>query len=137
MNHCSMKKDTMQHEVIKKGLLIYNPEDYEKNKWFVSELVTKAAHHGLSLKLILRHELVLSIEENTGLTAFHLTYQSSPIPTSSLDSITIKEASSSHKKLSPKEASDASSALVPLTDIDFVINRTRDSLIGTHFEKMG
>ena len=119
-----MTHSSIQNNSIKQGLLIYNPEDYEKNKWFASELLTKAAHHGLSLKLILRHELVLSIEENAGLTAFHLIRASS-----SEDTSLSKDAPSLEDVSSP--------TLVPLTDIDFVINRTRDSLIGTHFEKMG
>ena len=100
----------MQHDTIKKGLLIYNPEDYEKNKWFVNKLLTKAPQHGLSLALILRHELILSTDEKLGLTAFHL----------------LNEISC-----------ETSPTLLPLTDIDFVINRTRECLIGTHFEKMG
>ena len=85
-----------------KGLLIYNPEDYEKNKWFVHELLQKAANHNLSLTLVLRHQLILSTDDKKGLVAFHKTH-----------------------------------TLLPLMDLDFVINRTRDSLIATHFEKMG
>ena len=87
-----------------KGLLIYNPEDYEKNKWFTQELLQKAALHNLSLTLVLRNELILSTDEKQGLVAFHM--------------------------VNPH-------ALLPLVDLDFVINRTRDSMIATHFEKMG
>jgi len=87
-----------------KGLLIYNPEDYEKNKWFAQELLQKAALHNLSLTLVLRNELILSTDEKQGLVAFQMV--------------------NSH-------------TLLPLVDLDFVINRTRDSIIATHFEKMG
>lgn len=114
---------------MKKGLLIYNPEDYEKNKWFASELLTKAAHHGLSLTLILRNKLILSTDEKVGLTAFHLINEAS-CETSLIDETSMIQENT-------KQNSQTLNTLLPLTDIDFVINRTRDSLIGTHFEKMG
>ncbi len=87
---------------MKKGLLIYNPEDYKKNKWFVKEFLTKAPKHGLELYLILRNQLMLSIDEQ-GLFAAYAVITTS---------------------------------LTRLQGFDFVINRTRDSLIGSHFEKM-
>lgn len=83
-----------------KGLLIYHPEDYAKNKWFVNELLTKAASYHLSLQLVLTTELVLGIHEE-GLFAQHL-------PSNTF-----------------------------LSNYQFVINRSRDSLIGSHFEQMG
>ena len=101
-----------------KGLLIYNPEDYEKNKWFVHELLQKVARHNLSLTLILRNQLMLGADEKAGLVAFQI-------------------ASSHIVDKLPEKPSCESYTLLPLEDLDFVINRTRDSLVGTHFEKMG
>lgn len=97
----------------KKGLLIYNPEDYEKNKWFVNELLTKAPQYQLELQFVLRNQLVLNINENGTFTAFgKLAINGSVHKLSQSDYLEFK-------------------------DLDFVINRTRDSLIGTHFENMG
>lgn len=84
-----------------KGLLIYTPEDYEKNKWFAHELLENAPLYGLTLKLVLTSQLILGISDN-GLFA-----------TSSLE------------------------ALAPWESLDFIINRSRDTLIATHFEQMG
>ena len=82
------------------GLLIYNPEDYEKNKWFVSELLSKAPNCGLSLQLVLSSELILGVHE-AGLYAKSINQDA------------------------------------PFDNLKFVINRSRSSLIGSHFEQMG
>lgn len=125
-----------------KGLLIYNPEDYEKNKWFAHELLQKAALHNLSLTLVLRNELILTTDEEEGLVAFHLV--NSHIKNSHLaDSYIIdSHIVDSHMMnfdtvdIPSIEASCKPYTLLPLRDLDFIINRTRDSLIATHFEKM-
>lgn len=83
-----------------KGLLIYTPEDYEKNKWFAQEIISEGLSYDLEIHLVLTHQLALQIDS----TSFSC---SSPL------------ASDLFKNLS------------------FVINRSRDSLIGAHFEKMG
>lgn len=101
---------------MKKGLLIYNPEDYEKNKWFVNELLHKAKAHGLELHFILRNQLMLSID------AFGTFMASGFITASSF-------TTTSHTSFT--------SGITALERFDFVINRTRDSIIGSHFEKMG
>lgn len=103
---------------MKKGLLIYNPEDYEKNKWFVNEMLQKATTHHLSLTLALRNQLILRTDEKEGLVAFQIA-----------NSYVVN-------KLSEKTSCEAYT-LLPLENLDFVINRSRDSMIGTHFEKMG
>ncbi len=36
------------------GFLIYSIKDYEKNKWFIGEFLTKANHFGLCLKLVFK-----------------------------------------------------------------------------------
>lgn len=131
-----------------KGLLIYNPEDYEKNKWFVSEMLQKAAAHHLSLTLVLRNHLMLSIDEKEGPVAFQIldmpiTFSNTSVQTAShrsstSEKIRVRDAHSNHNlALKPNEASEKLCRYFPLKDIDFVINRTRDSLIGKHFEKMG
>lgn len=111
-----------------KGLLIYNPEDYEKNKWFVHELLQKAAQHHLSLTLVLRNQLILRTDEKEGLVAFQIV---------SSHNVNSHEMSSLIVDKPPKKTSCESYTLLPLENLDFVINRTRDSIIGTHFEKMG
>lgn len=82
------------------GLLVYTPEDYEKNKWFAGELVSKAANYGLSLQLVLTSQLLIGVDEEG------LFYAITP----------------ENKKL---------------RTLDFMINRSRDSLISVHFEKLG
>ena len=118
---------------LKKGLLLYNQIDYEKNKWFAHQLVAKANQYHLELSLVLRENLTLTIENgqflalvvtepspNDDVTCLR---ESEPSPTMNL-STSAKEIASSQLELSPG-------------DVDFVINRTRDSLVGVHFEKMG
>lgn len=92
----------------KKGLLIYNQIDYDKNKWFVHELLTTAPQFGLDLSLVLREELILTIEEGKFIALQHKS----------------KSDLSLNTDLSP-------------IHVEFVINRTRDSIVATHFEKMG
>lgn len=99
----------------KKGLLLYNQVDYDKNKWFAGELISKAKILGIELTLVLRENLVLTIEEGC-FKAF--SYNASNFSTNA------------SKKALHNEY------LSPLS-VDFVINRTRDPLVGTHFEKMG
>lgn len=82
------------------GLLLYTPEDYEKNKWFAGELVSKAANYGLSLQLVLTSQLLIGVDEK-GLF-YAVTPQNQKLRT-----------------------------------LDFLINRSRDSLISVHFEKLG
>ncbi len=126
-----------------KGLLIYNPEDYEKNKWFVHELLQKAALHDLSLTLVLRNELILSTDEKQGLVAFHI--MNSHIVNSHMvtphqepyNSVNSNMMNFCMVDMPPEKASSNPYTLSPLVDFDFVINRTRDSMIATHFEKMG
>lgn len=131
-----------------KGLLIYNPEDYEKNKWFVSEMLQKAAAHHLSLTLVLRNHLLLSIDEKEGPVAFQIldmpiTFsntcrQATSHGSSTSEKVMMRDAHSNHDLAPiPTEASERLCRYFPLKDTDFVINRTRDSLIGKHFEKMG
>lgn len=108
---------------MKKGLLIYNPEDYQKNKWFVRELLTQAPKHGLKLDFILRNHLSLSLDQTGNFTACGI-----------LDTIPFSTPGAL-ESLTPD--SKTSFEPVSLTDFDFVINRTRDSLIGRHFENMG
>lgn len=98
----------------KQGLLVYNQMDYDKNKWFANELITKAKALGLDLHLVLRENLILTIEDGHFKTFW--------------------VASDFSTEATQKTESDAH--LSPL-DVDFVINRTRDTLISTHFEKMG
>lgn len=131
-----------------KGLLIYNPEDYEKNKWFVNEMLQKAATHNLSLTLVLRNHLILSIDEKEGPVAFQIldmpitfsnTSRQAPSHASSTsEKMMVHDSHSNHDLAqTPHETSKRSYSYLPLKDIDFVINRTRGSLIGKHFEKMG
>lgn len=82
------------------GLLLYTPEDYEKNKWFAGELITKASLYGLSLQLVLTTELLIGMDEEG------LFYS-------------VTSDATKHRTL------------------DFLINRSRDSLISVHFEKLG
>lgn len=113
----------------KKGLLVYNPCDYEKNKWFAHELITKAKMYHLELTLVLREHLLLTIEDGQ-FKAFSCGPEPSPWADSSLG-------------LEPSPWVNSSLRLEPSPyicspiEVDFVINRTRDTLIGTHFEKMG
>ena len=100
---------------LKKGLLIYNQVDYDKNKWFAHQLISKANQFGLELSLVLRENLILTIEDGQFLASVVTEPSPSDIVTP-LDRL--------ERKLSPN-------------DVDFVINRTRDVLIATHFEKMG
>ncbi len=121
---------------LKKGLLIYNQIDYEKNKWFASQLISKAKNFDLDLSLVLRENLTLTIEEGQFL-ALVLT---EPSPTDrTVDASPLSETEPSPKsKLSTENTTDLSLMhRLSTSDMDFVINRTRDSLIGTHFEKMG
>lgn len=83
-----------------KGLLLYTPEDYEKNKWFAGELITKASLYGLSLQLVLTTELIIGMDEEG------LFYSIVP-------------------------------DMIKHRTLDFLINRSRDSLISVHFEKLG
>lgn len=107
---------------LQKGLLIYNQIDYEKNKWFAHELITKAPLYGLELSLALRENLVLTIENGQFLASLmpelSLTQQDINFSTEQVQTLP------QIKVLSPG-------------DVDFVINRTRDSLVATHFEQMG
>lgn len=82
------------------GLLVYTPEDYEKNKWFAGELVSKAANYSLSLQLVLTSQLLIGVDEEG------LFYAITP-------------------------------ETKRLRALDFMINRSRDSLISVHFEKLG
>ena len=100
---------------LKKGLLIYNQVDYDKNKWFAHQLISKANQFGLELSLVLRENLILTIEDGQFLASVVTEPSPSDIVTP-LDRL--------ERKLSPN-------------DVDFVINRTRDTLIAVHFEKMG
>ena len=130
----------------KKGILIYNQIDYEKNKWFANELITTAPKYGLELSLVLHENLILTIEEGQFL-AF---YPSNLSPTSSCPVQDLSPTSShAMQDLSPlslddraDSSTDAKSEVSPryslsTIDVDFVINRTRDTLVATHFEKMG
>ena len=165
----------------RKGLLIYNQIDYEKNKWFVNELITTAPKFGLDLSLSLRENLILTIENGKFLASLlsDLSPTSSPAssdlsPTSSpassnlspTSSCTVQDLSPSQsasnispdlsltpscavQNLSPitlDEQTDSSTGtqsevspkhLLSTIDVDFVINRTRDTIVATHFEKMG
>lgn len=106
----------------KKGLLIYNQIDYDKNKWFVNELLTTAPQFGLDLSLVLREELILTIEESK---FFAFQHQSkSDLSLTSDVSTNAGQDLSLNADLSP-------------IHVEFVINRTRDSIVATHFEKMG
>ncbi len=81
-----------------RGYLIYNRNDYDKNKWFANELVREGEGLGLSLSIIFAEDIVLGYDGND----FEVLY------------------------LGTK-----------LEKVGFVINRTRDSLIGKHFELLG
>lgn len=129
--------------MIKKGLLIYNPEDYEKNKWFAQELLKQAPAYQLELQLVLRNHLALSISE-TG--TFTVAGRTVPTDTQATEIRTVPN--SVHTSVHPVNstlisdaefAADASAMgqISSFNDVNFVINRTRDSLIGAHFEKMG
>lgn len=121
---------------MKKGLLIYNPEDYEKNKWFVKELLTKAPKHGLELYFILRNQLMLSIDELGSFAAYALITDAHTID--SYDLLTTNPPL--HTPLEVPDTSKLNthlaSSMTHLQGFDFVINRTRDSIVGSHFEKM-
>lgn len=118
---------------LKKGLLIYNQIDYDKNKWFAHQLVTKAANFGVELSLILRENLTLTIE-NGQFVAYVVA-----APSLSMDSSSQNMAEPSPlSKLSTLNGTNSSQKLdLSPGSVDFVINRTRDTLIATHFEKMG
>lgn len=143
----------------KTGILIYNQIDYEKNKWFANELITTAPKYGLKLSLVLHENLLLTIEEGQ----FMAFYPSDLSPTfsraaqdlspsqSALTNIPADLSPTSSctlQDLSPisldsgNSSTDAKSEVSPryslsTIDVDFVINRTRDTLVATHFEKMG
>ena len=155
----------------KKGILIYNQIDYEKNKWFANELITTAPKYGLELSLVLHENLILTIEEGQFLAFYPSNLspivscsvqdlspaQSAPLnipsnlsPTSSCPVQDLSPTSShAMQDLSPlslddraDSSTDAKSEVSPryslsTIDVDFVINRTRDTLVATHFEKMG
>ncbi|MEE1072690.1 MAG: hypothetical protein U0L26_09960 [Cellulosilyticum sp.] len=124
------------NKTLKKGLLIYNATDYEKNKWFAHQLISKAPNFGLELSLLLRENLILTIEEGQFLAS--IMPELSP-------SDNLRDASPLHcPDLSPSDEISPSKTFILSQNcklspgaVDFVINRTRDSLIATHFEQMG
>lgn len=118
---------------IKKGLLIYNQMDYEKNKWFAHELISKASSFGLELSLVLHENLILTIENGKFLASIVSE------PSLANDVLSSVEAEPSLvENISPNKMSEPS-LIYKLSpgDVDFVINRTRDTLVATHFEQMG
>ena len=133
----------------KKGILIYNQIDYEKNKWFANELITTAPKYGLELSLVLHENLILTIEEGQ----FMAFYPSnlSPIASRAMQDLSPSQSALTNVSpdLSPISLDDGSDSstdaksevspepLLSTIDVDFVINRTRDTLVATHFEKMG
>ena len=154
----------------KKGILIYNQIDYEKNKWFANELITTAPKYGLVLSLILRENLILTIEEghfmalyqsnlspmsayapsDLSLTSSCVLSDLSPTPSCTVQDLSPSQSASNiSPNLSPitlDEQTDSSTGtesevspkhLLSTIDVDFVINRTRDTIVATHFEKMG
>lgn len=46
-----------------KGLLIYQKEDYDKNKWFADQFIQKGEEFNLDIQLVFTEELSLMIEE--------------------------------------------------------------------------
>ena len=144
----------------KKGLLIYNQIDYEKNKWFANELITTAPKYGLELSLVLHENLILTIEEGQFMAfypsdlspiASHTVQDLSPTSTCPVQDLSPSQSALTNASpdLSPlslddgsDSSTDAKSEVSPryslsTIDVDFVINRTRDTLVATHFEKMG
>ena len=81
-----------------KGYLIYNKNDYEKNKWFVNELVKEANKVNISLSTVFAQDISLGFNGEE----FEVIHSGNV-----------------------------------LDKPDIVINRTRSSLIGRHFELMG
>ena len=149
------------NQQFKKGLLLYNEVDYEKNKWFANQLITKAEQFGLELTLVLRENLTLTIENGqffasimaepsltSDVASLSMTEPSPSLGVSSLNvaelSLTSNVASLNVAEPSPtgnvstldKNNTFLKCKLSP-NDVDFVINRTRDTLIAVHFEKMG
>ena len=133
---------------LKKGLLIYNQVDYDKNKWFAHQLISKANQFGLELSLVLRENLILTIEDGQFLASI-MPEPSLSYATASLDrsepSLHMMDASALNKSDESymENVSTPIQSNLPLKhklsplNVDFVINRTRDTLIATHFEKMG
>ncbi|WP_163195065.1 ATP-grasp domain-containing protein [Clostridium thermarum] len=83
---------------MKRGLLIYNREDYGKNSWFANEFIKYASLYDMYIELVFTDEISLEIQ-NSSLSV----------------------------DISGKEADKPT----------FAINRSRDSIIGKHFELMG
>jgi len=83
---------------MKKGILIYYREDYEKNVWFANKIMEDAKKHNMLIRLVLTEEILVGINENGLYSHF---------------------------------ADDNDD------DFDFVINRSRDTIIAKHFELMG
>lgn len=82
---------------VKKGLLIYNRVDYDKNKAFADAIPQEGANYNLDIELVLSDEIALELDGS-------------------------KLYWYKEKRRRP---------------VDFVINRTRLSEIGEHFEAMG
>lgn len=88
----------MENKKVYKGFLIYNKEDYIKNKWFAEEFLKYANIYNMDIKLVLTCDITLGIDENNLFVELNRRILDRP---------------------------------------DFVINRSRDSVIATHFETMG
>jgi len=119
------------NKTVKKGLLIYNQVDYEKNKWFAHELINKAAQFDLELSLVLRENLVLTIENGSFLASAVLE------PSLTMAAPSVAEPSLTADLSTLMEGEIAKSKVLSPLNVEFVINRTRDTIIGVHFEKMG
>ncbi|AEM73512.1 ATP-grasp domain-containing protein [Caldicellulosiruptor acetigenus] len=81
-----------------RGILLYNREDFYKNKWFAERIVDNAKQLDMEIKVILTDEINLIIDSDKLLVTHR-----------------------GEELLKP----------------DFVINRSRDSVIGYHFQIIG